>query len=250
MTEHLDIAIEKIVPNRYQPRIVFDQESLFELAQSIRENGLIQPIVVRQTGDHYEIIAGERRYRAMMMSGHVRVPCIVIDADEQKSAAMALVENVQRENLSVIEEAMAYRDILRIQKMTQQQLADRLGKSQSNIANKIRLLELPEPVLSALSERTITERHGRALLGVAPLEAERLLPVIIERQLNVSQTEALIHKPALTKKSTIKGLSKNLKIGINSIKQTTEMIRKTGIKFKQEINETDEEVIVTIRFPK
>lgn len=249
MIDQTELAIEKIKPNRYQPRTIFDEESLMELAQSIRENGLIQPIVVREVGDHYEIIAGERRYRAMMMSGFLSVPVIISNINDEKSATVALIENIQRENLSVLEEAKAFRDILRIQGITQKQLATRLGKSQSAIANKIRLLDLPEPVLGALGERRITERHARALLGIEREKQERVLDEIINKKLNVKQTETLVNKPRKHKPIT-RGISQSVKIGINTIKQSIGMIEKTGIPVQHEMKETEDEVVITVRFPK
>lgn len=249
MIERINIPIEKIKPNRYQPRTVFDEENLLELAQSIQENGLIQPVVVRQVDDYYEIIAGERRYRAMMMSGYLEIPCILSDIDDEKSATVALIENIQREDLSVVEEAKAYRDILRIQGITQKELAKRVGKSQSGIANKIRLLELPDPVLSALGERKITERHARALIGLENQKTEEILDEILDKKLNVQQTETLVNKPK-KKKTVVRGISQHIKIGINTIKKSIGMIEKTGIKVNHNMEETEDEVIITIRFPK
>ena len=134
MIDRKDIPIELVQPNRYQPRTVFDEESLLELAQSIRENGLIQPIVVREVDDHYEIIAGERRYRAMLMSGFLTVPSIISNINDEKSATLALIENIKRENLSVLEEARSYRDLLRLQGITQKELSERTGIAQGDIS--------------------------------------------------------------------------------------------------------------------
>ena len=144
MREVREISIEQIHPNRHQPRLEFNEDALMELAQSIRENGLIQPITVREDEDGYEIIAGERRYKACILAGYSEVPCNVMSADEQKLAELALVENIQRENLTSIEEAKAYIQIMRSAGMTQEELAAKMGKSQSTIANKVRLLNLPD----------------------------------------------------------------------------------------------------------
>ena len=163
MKETKIIPIERIVPNPYQPRLEFNEESLFDLAQSIRENGLIQPISVREAKGHYEIVAGERRFRAMQLLGMTEVSAYVMDADEMQMAELALVENVQRENLSAIEEAKAYLQIMKITGCTQSQLAMKMGKSQSSIANKIRLLNLDDNIQNAVSSKIITERHARAL---------------------------------------------------------------------------------------
>ena len=166
MRESKVVSIDEIRPNPYQPRVEFDDEALMELSQSIRENGLIHPITVRKENDGYEIVAGERRYRAMKIAGMLDIPVIVIDADEVQMAEMALVENIQRENLSAIEEAKAYVQIMKTSGISQSQLALKVGKSQSAVANKIRLLQLEEEVQQAVSARQITERHARALLSV------------------------------------------------------------------------------------
>lgn len=249
MIDRRDIPIEKIRPNRYQPRTVFEENSLFELSQSIRENGLIQPIVVREIDDYFEIIAGERRFRAMVMAGFVEVPTIISNIDDDQSATVALIENIQRENLSPLEEAKAYRDILRIQGITQKNLANQLGKSQSAIANKIRLLDLSEPVLNELGNKKITERHARALLGLDSQRQESVLKEVLNKKLNVAETEKLINKPKVRKQVT-KGISQNVKIGINTINQSIAMVEKFGIPVIHQQTETDEDVIITIRFKK
>lgn len=250
MAEYRSVPVDKIKANPYQPRTHFDEENLFELAQSIRENGLIQPIVVRENEGNFEIIAGERRFRAMMMIGAIEVPCILMDVTDAKSASLALIENIQREDLNVVEEALAYREILSIQRITQKELAKRLGKSQSAIANKIRLLELPDSVLGSLARREITERHARALLSLESDEIPNVLERIVGEKLNVKQTEQLVQKPKKAKKPMIKGFSTHIKIGVNSIKQAVSMVAKTGIVVNQEIEELEDEVIMTIRFPK
>lgn len=245
------IAIEKIKPNKYQPRLAFEDDTIYELAQSIKQNGLIQPMVVRPDGDFYEIIAGERRYRAMMMLGMHEVPVIIHDdVDDNKSATLALIENIQRENLNAFEEAKAYKEILEIEGITQTELAKRLGKSQSSIANKIRLLELPETVLKSLHAKEITERHARALLSVEKEKIDNVLEQIKKYKLNVKDTENLIKKETKPKAPVTKGLAGHIKIGINSLKRSIEMIEQTGIKLTHDVKETDDEVIVTIRFPK
>lgn len=250
MTDHRTIPIEKIEVNPYQPRRSFDEEKLMELAQSIRENGLIQPIVVRETNAHYEIIAGERRYRAVQLVGYTEVPCIVTSATDKESASLALIENIQREDLNPVEEAFAYKDILSTQKITQKDLAQSIGKSQSFIANKIRLLDLSDKILSTLASGDITERHARALIGVNEYKAEKILDQVIKNKLNVKQTEALVDKPRRKVKPSIKGISQNVKIGINTLNEAVRMVEKTGIDVAQELNETDDEIIMTLRFKK
>lgn len=249
MTEHTDLPIEKIVPNRHQPRLSFNDESLLELALSIKENGLIQPIVVRPVDDHYEIIAGERRYRAMMSIGYTAVPVVLSEANDSKSATLALIENIQREDLNVVEEAIALKEILKTQNLTQKELAIQIGKSQSSIANKIRLLELPENVLGALATKTITERHARAMIGMDVEKTNDVLDKVIKDKLNVKQTETLIDKPKKRKPMT-KGFSQNIQIGINTIKQAVGMVEKLGMSIDQKVDETEDEVIVTITFKK
>lgn len=249
MIETKLIPIELIVPNRYQPRTVFNDEKILELAYSIKENGLIQPIVVRQVEDKYEIVAGERRYRAMISIGYTDVPVVLSDANDSKSATLALIENIQREDLNAVEEAIALKEILKTQNITQKELALQIGKSQSAIANKIRLLELPENVLSALTSKAITERHARAMIGVESDKTDLILDEVINKKLNVKQTETLIDKPKKRKVVT-KGYSQNIQIGINTIKEAVSMIEKLGMSVQQDINETDDEVVLTIKFKK
>jgi len=250
MNKQQTISIEKIRPNTHQPRRHFDEDKLLELAQSIRENGLIQPVVVREKDNEYEIIAGERRYRAMMMIGYTEVPVLVVDVEDEAMAALALIENIQRENLSVVEEALAYKEILSMQNMTQKALAEQMGKSQSAIANKLRLLELNPVVLDSLNKREITERHARAMLSVEKEKQVDILKQVIKRGLNVRQTEALINKPPKEKKPATKGFSKHIKIGINTVKRSLEMIEKTGISVNHELKETDDDILMIVRFPK
>lgn len=250
MNKQLTIPIEKIQPNEYQPRHHFDEDKLFELAQSIRENGLIQPVVVREIEDRYEIIAGERRYRAMMMIGYTEVPVLIADVKDEDMAALALIENIQRENLSVVEEARAYKEILSIQHMTQKALAEQMGKSQSAVANKLRLLELNPVVLESLDKREITERHARAMLSLDKDKQVEVLEAVVKKGLNVRQTEALINKPPKQKKAATKGFSKHIKIGINTVKRSLEMIEKTGISVNHEVKETDDDIVMIVRFPK
>lgn len=254
MRESKVVSIDEIRPNPYQPRVEFDDEALMELSQSIRENGLIHPITVRKEKDGYEIVAGERRYRAMKIAGMLDIPVIVIDADEVQMAEMALVENIQRENLSAIEEAKAYVQIMKTSGISQSQLALKVGKSQSAVANKIRLLQLDEDVQQAVSTRKITERHARALLSVPKTEQKHMLDTIVKKGLTVAQSEKLIQKESEPKekkeKKMLKGLTRNIRIGLNTIEQAVGMIQKSGIDISSETKETEDEVVVTLRFPK
>ena len=254
MRESKVVSIDEIRPNPYQPRIDFDDEALMELSQSIRENGLIHPITVRQEKDGYEIVAGERRYRAMKIAGMIEIPVIVIDADEMQMAEMALVENIQRENLSAIEEANAYVQIMKTTGISQSQLALKLGKSQSSIANKIRLLQLDEEVQQAVTARRITERHARALLALPKEKQEQAMETIVKKGLTVAQSEKMIRKEASPKpkrqKKVFKGLSRNIKIGLNTIDQAVAMIEKSVIQIHREMTEDEDEVVVTLHFPK
>lgn len=243
------LAIELIQPNPYQPRLQFNQEALLELAQSIRENGLIQPITVRKNENRYEIVAGERRYRACQLAGMVEVPCFIMDANESQMAELALVENIQRDNLSAIEEAKAYVQIMKISDCTQSELANKMGKSQSSIANKIRLLNLDENIQNAVSSKVITERHARALIGVEEEKRQTILDKIVKKGLTVAQTEKLIAQEKKDKPK-VKGFARDIKIAVNTINQAISMIKQMGIQIECEEMETEDDFQMNIRFPK
>ena len=183
--EIFDISLQDIIPNRFQPREMFDDEALKELSQSIKEHGVIQPIIVRKVGDKYEIIAGERRFRASQLAGKTTIPALVRDIDDKEAAKVALLENLQRSNLTPIEEAKTYQTILKLDNITQDELAQNLGKSQSTIANKLRLLTLDEEVQTALLNSQISERHARSLLGLDLNTQKELLHKIINEKLTV-----------------------------------------------------------------
>ncbi len=250
----ISVPIEQIHASRYQPRLRFDEEALHELALSIRENGLIQPITVRKVDDIYEIIAGERRFRACKIAGYKEVPCFVMSPTEEQAAEMALVENVQRENLSAIEEAKSYLHIMRQAGMTQDQVAKKIGKSQSAVANKIRLLNLPDEIQQGVIEGKITERHARALLSAPEEKQKDVYHKIIDEGLNVRQSEEVIDKinnPKQKKRrQKTKGFSRNIQIGLNSVNQCIQLIQKMGITVDSETEETDDDVKVIIRFPR
>ena len=186
----VDVFVEEIIPNRFQPRLSFDEKKINELAASIKVHGIIQPLVLRKIGDKYEIIAGERRYKAATMVGLNQVPAIVVEMDDNKSAEIALVENLQRKDLSAIETAKSFKKILDMGQLNQEQLAEKMGISQSSVANKLRLLNLDEKVQQALLEEKISERHARSLLSVENFsEQQNLLRKILEERLTVRKLD-------------------------------------------------------------
>lgn len=190
-----NVNIDYIIPNRFQPRLTFDEKSLNELASSIKEHGIIQPLVLRRLGDKYEIIAGERRYKAAQLAGLTEVPAIISNIDDNKSAEIALVENVQRRNLNSLEEAKSYKKILDKEGLTQDELAKKIGVSQSTIANKLRLLNLTSEAQDALMNDKISERHARSLLSVSdPDKQKALLNKVISERLTVRQLDDEIKK--------------------------------------------------------
>lgn len=249
----VNLPLNQIRVSRFQPRVRFDETALNELAESIKTNGLIQPITVREVDDHYEIIAGERRWRACSKVGMETVPCYILSPTENQAAEMALVENIQRENLSAVEEAKGYVQLMRRASLTQEEVAKRVGKSQSAIANKIRLLNLTQEVQEAVTTRELSERHARALLALPPEKQTAAYHYVADRNMNVRQTEAYVErisKKKPKKKGTIKGFSKSTTIGINSVKKCVDMIKKMGIDVVMETEETLADIRVIIRFPK
>ena len=188
--EVIQLYLDDIIPNRFQPREVFDERALKELAVSIKEHGVIQPIIVRKVNDKYEIIAGERRYKASALAGLTKIPAIIRNLDDKESSKVALLENLQRKNLNPIEEARTYQKILEIDQITQEELAKTMGKSQSAVANKIRLLSLPDTVQEALLKEQISERHARALLNVPDaIKQTEMLKKIIDTKMSVRNLE-------------------------------------------------------------
>lgn len=191
----VDIKLDQIIPNRYQPRKVFNQDEIRELAHTIDEHGLLQPIVLREYEPaKYEIIAGERRYRAMKMLGWETTPAILRKMTDEESASLALIENLQRAQLSSVEEAQAYRQLMDLNHLTQAALAKGMGKSQSFVANKLRLLKLITPVQTAILDHRISERHGRALLDLDEKQQRTMLMRIVNERLTVRQTEDEVAK--------------------------------------------------------
>lgn len=255
--EVVKIPLAKIHANQFQPRTVFDEEKIEELARTIHVHGVIQPIVVRdsQQDGFYEIIAGERRFRAMTSLGWEEVPAIVRQLSDKETASIALIENLQREELTAIEEAHAYSNLLEIQEITQEALAQRLGKSQSAVANKLRLLKLPEAAQQALLTRSITERHARALLPVKDLELQQqLLEQLLEEGLNVKELEerirSLTEEPPKKPKKRRKAVSRDMRIAMNTIKESLSMVKKSGIKLDTEEEEHEDYYQITVKIPK
>ncbi|WP_139492499.1 nucleoid occlusion protein [Brevibacillus dissolubilis] len=253
------IPVDEIVPNPYQPRTVFDDEKIDELCQTIRTHGIIQPIVVRVRNEKYEIIAGERRWRATKKLGLEKIPAIVKEFNDAQTASIALIENLQREGLTAIEEAHAYQRLIELHNLTQESLAQRLGKGQSTIANKLRLLNLPQPVQEALLSRAVTERHARALIPLKEEEIQlRVLQEIIERDLNVKQTEMRVKQlleatqepKQEEKKPRWKAFSRDARIAINTVRQSIDMVLQTGLPLETDEEDHDEFYQFTIRIPK
>ena len=252
-----DIELDKIVPNRYQPRREFSDDSIKELAETLDKDGLLQPIVVREDGeDHYEIIAGERRYRAAKSLNWETIPAIVNNMNDDQAASLALIENLQREDLNPIDEAKAYTNLMKLNDLTQTALAKDMGKSQSYVANKLRLIKLDDEVQKALIEGKITARHGRALLNLSNDDQERVLKEIEDKGLNVKQTEEIAKdvdayfNPKPKEKETkrervVKRIPKDLKVQINTIKKAVKLAKDSGIKVKvKENNDPDDYKII------
>ncbi|ANC79195.1 MAG: nucleoid occlusion protein [Bacillota bacterium] len=256
--EVLQLPVQRIIPNRFQPRTVFIDERIEELSQTIEAHGIIQPIVVRGIGDDkYELIAGERRWRAVQKLGWEKIPAIIKEMDDSQTASVALIENLQREELTAIEEAMAYAKLLELHGLTQEGLAQKLGKGQSTIANKLRLLKLPQSIQDALLQKKVTERHARALIVLkSPEKMEAVLQEIIEKQLNVKQTEErvkrMIESETAEKKpqSRRKSYSKDMRLAINTVRQSVDMVVQSGLSIDTEEEEHEEFYQFTIRIPK
>ncbi|MGL5695304.1 MAG: nucleoid occlusion protein [Peptostreptococcaceae bacterium] len=254
----MEIPIENIVPNPYQPRKVFSQTALEELSNSIRTYGILQPITVRQKDDKYELIAGERRFRAAKLASFETVPAIIHNMSDESSAVLALLENLQREDLNFIEEAMGYESLIKEHSFTQQQLAEKLGKNQSTIANKLRILRLPSEVKIKLVENGLTERHARALLKLPTEDLMKdVLEKIIKNELTVKKTEKLISdiiaeieaEEEPDKKQSVKA-SMGIRIYLNTMKQAFDAILNTGIKAKYNEIDKGDYMEVVVKIPK
>lgn len=247
------IPSEMIYPNPNQPRKAFNQEELVNLAISIRMNGILQPLTVRQIDKGYELVAGERRLRASRLAGLVTVPCIVIEVNTLKSAIFSLIENLQRQNLNYFEEAVAIEKLMKDFDISQEDAARRLGKAPSTVSNKLRLLTLPEKARELLLEKGLSERHARALLRLDKDDVFPCLEVIIERKLNVSQTENYINdllsaeeKP----KRNTKIMFSDVKIFLNTINNAVDTMNRAGIKADVKREDTGDSYRYVIDIPK
>lgn len=253
-----EINIASIKTNPYQPRKTFDPIQLEELAKSIKEFGLIQPIVVRKAKDGYELVAGERRLRATRAIGMLKIPAIIRDLSDKELAEIALIENLQREDLNYFEEAEGYKKLIEEFSLIQEDIAKRVGKSQSTIANKLRLLKLPENIKKVINADIITERHARALLKLPTEEMQmEALKEIYQNEFNVRETDQLVEKMMeniddkrreRTKK--IVRIFKDMRIYLNAIKSAVSAIEEAGLKVRMEEKEYDEYIEVLIQIPK
>ena len=243
------LPARSIRPNPAQPRRIFREEALTELADSIRRHGILQPLTVRRVGTGYELIAGERRLRAGVLAGLAEIPCIIMSMDEEESGAAALIENLQRQDLDFIEEARGIARLMERGRLSQEQAANLLGKSQSSVANKLRLLRHSEPVLTALREGGLTERHARALLKL-PTEQEKLsaITVIVRMGMSVARAEAYID--GLLEQKQRRKPRANVGAFLNSLNQSLARIQLSGIRAVSERRETDSQIVLTITIPK
>lgn len=257
------IPLDKIRPNPYQPRKHFDPGALIELSESIRLHGLMQPVTVRKMGGYYELVAGERRTRAARLAGLYEVPALIVEASENQSAVLALIENLQRQDLKFMEEAESYYHLIHEHGFTQEELAGRIGKSQSTIANKLRLLNLSPMVKKVIQDNGLTERHARALLRLEDEQAQlKALKTICRNKLNVKQTEEEIDRILRKALAPRKGETKSpeerarlinvrdMRIFKNTVREAVSYIRKAGVDATCTETEKKEYVEYTIRIPK
>ena len=243
------LPAKNIRPNPAQPRTVFREDALQELSESIRKHGILQPLSVRRVGISYELIAGERRLRAGELAGLTEIPCIVMNMDDRESGLTALVENLQRQDLDYIEEARGLSFLMEKWNMSQEQVSRLIGKSQSGVANKLRLLRHSPPVLQALREHELTERHARALLKLTD-DTQKLetIALVARRRMGVAQTEQYIQQ-LLEKKAP--GQDKaNLGAFINQLNRSLDKIRRSGVGAITEQRETDSQLVLTITIQK
>ena len=253
--EIINIKTEQIIPNTYQPRKNFNEEALMELSQSIKEHGIIQPLTVRKIGGIYELVAGERRWRAARMLLLEEVPCTILDITDRESAQIALLENLQREDLNFIEEAEAYYNLIHDHNFTQEEIAIKMGKKQSTIANKLRLLKLSEKVRELCINNFLTERHARALLTIPSEELQiKIIKQVVKEKLNVQATEELINKELLKLAGEqYKNRNKNItavfpaKLYVNTIKQ---IFNKFNIPVDYKLDDSEEYIQIIVNISK
>ena len=250
------IPLGRIRPNPQQPRRSFDEEGLAELAASIRSCGILQPLTVRRAGEGYELVAGERRLRAARIAGLREVPCLVAQVGEEDSALLALMENLQRRDLDCWEEAQAIARLISRYGLSQEEAARRLGRAQPTVANKLRLLRLPEDVRALLRENGLTERHARALLRLQDPEVQRRAAGdMVRRGMNVAQAEAYVEKLLQSAQVTPpRGRStyiiKDVWLFLNSVDRGLHLMRQAGVDAGWNRQDTDREILLTIRIPK
>lgn len=250
------IPLGRIRPNPQQPRRSFDEEGLAELAASIRSCGILQPLTVRRAGEGYELVAGERRLRAARIAGLREVPCLVSQVGEEDSALLALMENLQRRDLDCWEEAQAIARLISRYGLSQEEAARRLGRAQPTVANKLRLLRLPEDVRALLRENGLTERHARALLRLQDPEVQRRAAGdMVRRGMNVAQAEAYVEKLLQSAQVTPpRGRStyiiKDVRLFLNSVDRGLHLMRQAGVDAGWNRQDTDREILLTIRIPK
>ena len=251
-----EVNINRVIPNPYQPRHEFEQDSIAELAESIKNYGVIQPLTVRPRQDGFELIAGERRLRAAKYLGFDKVPVIIREFDNQEMAEIALVENLQRKDLDFIEESQAYSRLLDEFNLTQKELAEKLGKSQSTVANKLRLLSLPDKIKKELKSSCFSERHARALLQLEDLETQlKVVEKIKEEELTVRETEELISKFLEEEKDDKDEGSrvtvfKDLRVFTNTLNKTIKEMKEAGLEVEVDREKDEEFIEYTIRLPR
>jgi len=249
------LPVDDISPNPHQPRTVFAQADLEELAGSIRALGVLQPLTVRRRDGGWELIAGERRLRAAKLAGLREVPCLSVQVDSQASSLMALVENLQRRDLDFLEEARALRQLVDLFHLSQEEAARRIGKSQSAVANKLRLLKLSPGALTTLQEGGCSERHARALLRLPDAaQQEKAAKQVVERRLTVAQTEDLVEGLILAQAPKRRGqtifIMKDVRLFLNSITHGLDLIRSSGVDAKCSREDTEDGILLTIRIPR
>ena len=251
----IKLPLTKILPNPSQPRKIFQEDELKSLAQSIQENGLLQPVTVRREAGQYYLVAGERRLRACKLAGMKEIPAILSDCEQEDSAVLALLENVQRRDLQMFEQANAILNLIREWQISQEEAARRLGMSQSYLANKVRLLKLSPDEQAEITQHNLTERHARALLRVDDIELrQRVLRTVIAKGLNVAQTEELIADNLKPREPVRRGrrtfVAKDIRLFINTIDHAVDAMKTAGIQAQTEKKETEEYIECVVRIPK